>query len=139
MTEEEKGRLSVYEKELVERQEQLETKQNQFKEQIVQQNKNDVFAVLSGNDDELRKQIEFHYARLPEEAVTKEEVAKKAKEAYLLAQGGRISGGVPNQLSRVMGSYTPPQGGSTQSDLTEEQRALAKNLGISEEELKKLK
>jgi hypothetical protein len=139
MTEEEKNRLSTYEKELIDRQERLETQQNQFKDQVVQQHKTDAFAVFAGNNEELWKEMDFHFARLPEDAVTKDEIAKKAKDAYLLATGGKAPVGTPEQLSRVMGSYMAPDGGNKRNaELTQTQKDLAKNLGITEDELKKL-
>lgn len=139
MTEIEKEQLSGREKDIMARQEKLEEEQTTFRERVIAQNKNDVFAVLAGNDDELLKQIEFHYARLPEEAVTKDEIAKKAKDAYLLANSGRGSSGASEQLARVMGSYTPPNATRQNEGYTESQLALAKAFGITDEELKKNK
>lgn len=138
MTEDEKSKLSALEQDLVSRQEKLEEQQTSFHQRVVEQNKNDVFAVLAGNDDGLRKQIEFHYNRLPEEAVTKEEVAKKAKDAFLLANSGRSDTASSDQLSRVMGTNASVPTRQTVG-VTEDQAQLAKALGITDEELKKLK
>lgn len=47
----------------------------------------DTMKTLAGDDEELKKKIEFHYKRLADPAGTKAEITAKLKDAYTLATG----------------------------------------------------
>ena len=65
--------------------EKLETVKKEILDGVTQDHKSETLKTLSGDDDELKKKIEFHYGRLGDPATTKEEVTKKLTDAYYLA------------------------------------------------------
>lgn len=135
MTESERSELTEKEKELMQRQDELEENQKSFTETVIQGHKNDALAVLAGDDKDLRDKIEYHYNRISDKATTKEDINKKVKDAYLLATGGRSA--AIDQISRAV-SYQGGGGIVKSSDgFSSEQKELASRLGITEEDLKK--
>ncbi|KKQ99944.1 MAG: hypothetical protein UT24_C0020G0012 [Candidatus Woesebacteria bacterium GW2011_GWB1_39_12] len=136
MTEEELGRLSVVEKSLMQKQEKLEEESKSFASKVIESHKNDSLAVLVGDDADMKKKVLFHYERLKDEAVTKEEIASKMREAWLLAGGIKSFSTTP--ISGGLDSYYPsPTSFKKGTELTETQKELAKAMGIKDEDLKK--
>ena len=135
MTKEEMEKLSGKEVELLKRQEKLEEEQKNFTDKVVNSYKDDALAVLAGNDKDLREKILFHYDRIKDDAVSKEEIQNKIKEAYLLASERAKA---INPLSAAM-SYrgSPPNVKKGKEPVSEDQKDLARKLGINEEDLKK--
>jgi len=132
MTESEKEKLTVTEMELKKRQESLEEEQKTWKEQVIESHKNDALAVLASEDEELRKKILFNYDRIKDDAVTKEQIAKKMKEAYLLSVEKHA---IINPLT-LGGAGMPPKIISKEK-ITPELEELARKMGISKEDLTK--
>ena len=136
MTEEELSRLSSFEKGLKEEQEKLGEETRAFASKVVESHKADALSVLAGSDEEMRKKVLHHYERLKDEAVTKEEIANKMREAWLLAGGSQNHGG--SSIAGGLGSYSPsPSKSQKGTELSESQKALAASMGISDETLKK--
>jgi len=54
-------------------------------EGVMQDHYNETLKSLSGDDEELKKKVEFHYKRLQDTAATKQELTKKMTDAYILA------------------------------------------------------
>lgn len=138
MTDEEVEKLSVVEKNLIERSEKLEEETRSWTQRQIDSHKADALAVLVGDDSELQKKVEFHYGRISDPAVTREEIAKKMREAYLLATGG--SRQVIDPINRAASySSNVPANNRKSSEFTQDQRDLAAKLGITDEDLKKVK
>ena len=80
---------------------------------------------LSGEDEEVKKKVEFHYKRLADVATTKEQITKKLTDAYLLAT---------TPEDRGVGSQAFSSGGSSPfkpakpSGFTEDEKAFVKKL-----------
>ena len=133
LTEDEKAKFTEKELELKEEQEKLSEEQTKFKDQMVQSYQDDALAVLTGNNEEMRKKVINNYNRITGEAITKEEVATKMRDAFnMLGSQQRI----PNPVSlahNTMGSVSEPGKGR----ITENEKSLGEKLGITEEEIKK--
>jgi len=135
MTEDEKKELTTREVELIQRTEKLEEEQKSFSTRVVDGHKLDAFAVLAGDDAELLKKIQYHYERISDDATTRDEVNKKAKDAWLLANGGANAGIDP--IARAAAYQSGHGVVKTGERLTGDQRDLASKLGISDDDLKK--
>lgn len=132
MNKEEKENLSSQQIELMQRQEKLEEEQKSFLEKQVQSHKDEASAVLAGTDDDLRKKILFHYERIKDDAVSKDEVYKKMREAAILAKGE--NSGV-NPLSALNYQGAPPTGSSKVE--SEASREIRQHFKISDEDKQK--
>lgn len=135
MSEDERQELTTKEMELIQRTEKLEEEQKTFATRVVEGHKQDAFAVLAGDDEELLKKMQYHYARISDDATTRDEVNKKAKDAWLLAKGG-VNVGI-DPIARAA-SYQSGRGVvKTDNKITGDQKDLAAKLGISDEDIKK--
>lgn len=137
LTEAERQDLSAKDMELMKRQEKLEEDQRNFVDTQINSYKDEALAVLAGNNSDLRKKTEYHYGRLKDEAITREDIRMKMRDAYRLAQSD-ISGG-PDPLTAAAGysgGYAPSAKPSS-AEFDSEQKDLARKLGLSDEDLKK--
>ena len=105
--------------------EKVELVKNEILEGNVKDFKKDQLDELAGDDKELREKIEFHYDRIKDTAVTKEEVSKKLRDSWTLATAG--------ERTEVSGSAFSSGGATggktkTQSTFTPDEKALAKKL-----------
>jgi len=99
---------------------------------VMKDHYNETIGVLAGNDEELKKKIEFHYNRLQDSAVTKDEVSKKLRDAWVLAtkldDPGALnssvisSGGVSKLNIKNTQKFTP------------EEKAIGAKFGLSEKD-----
>jgi len=116
--------------------EELDKKQEDFKNTIINGHLDDALAVVAGDDGELRKKILHHYDRIKGEAITKEDINKRVKEAFLLETGGQWGG--PNIFRGAIGydsgGKISHDGGGNESDSSKE---IRKTMGISDEDRKK--
>ena len=105
--------------------EKVATVKNEILEGNVKDFKKEQLDELAGDDKELREKIEFHYDRIKDTAVTKEEVSKKLRDSWTLATAG--------ERQEVSGSAFS-SGGATggkpkaQSTFSSEEKDLAKKL-----------
>lgn len=138
MTDAEREKLSTMELGLKQQQEKLEDEQRTFKETQVNEYKNYAFSTLAGDDKELRAKLELHFGRIDPDkpALTQNAIMERAREAYVLATGGKSE--APSGLSMAMGLSGS---GGTQKPagegLTEGQKDLASRLGLTAEDLAK--
>ena len=88
---------------------------------------------LAGDDEELKKKIEFQYNRLNDPSTTKEDVTKKLTDAWRLATPAETD---------AMGSTVVSSGGaarinpSAPQEFTDEEKEFGKNFGLTAEDLK---
>lgn len=129
MTEEEKAKLSDKEKELMLRQEALETQQKEFTSKQIESSKNHVLTMLVGDDEETRAKVLKNYDRIKDEATSLEEISIKMNEAYSMTIGTQ---NIANPLSVAMGfnGGQAPKKESTRFADTERGKAIAKELGL---------
>lgn len=94
--------------------------------------------VLAGGDAELEKKIRHHYDRIVDPATTDEEVAKKTRDAYLLATRFEPKISVLDNINNA-GGYPTPGGasGGAAKEFSPELKQLGGKLGLSEDDLKK--
>lgn len=68
---------------------EIDTKISQAKKEVMEgvmkDHYNDTLKALAGDDEEVKKKIEFHFKRLGDTASTKEEIGNKLRDAWLLA------------------------------------------------------
>jgi len=64
---------------------QIETAKKEILETVLKDHYSETLKTLAGDDEELKKKVEYHYKRLADTAGTKEEVTKKLTDAYVLA------------------------------------------------------
>ena len=80
--EEAEGKLADFTKSVDEK---IALSEKRVLEGVMQDHYNDTVKALVGEDEELKKKVEFHYKRLGDTAATKEEISNKLRDAYLLA------------------------------------------------------
>lgn len=133
MTEAERAAMTERERDIMQRQEALEKQQTEFVQSQVKTHKDDAYNVLAGDNKELREKMDFHYARIVGNATTREEVAARSREAFLLATGGGSP--VPDAFSRGAMQSAGATPVVPQKALSADQKDLATRLGISPEDL----
>ena len=133
MNDEEKGKLSATELELKKKQEELEENQTKFQTTVIEGNKAEALAVLVGNDAEMKKKVLYNYDRIKGDAVTKEQINAKMREAHNML--GMAQSQV-NPINQAVG-FQGGAGGVSSGNKTDKVDAdLASKLGISDEDLK---
>lgn len=139
MNEEEKAKLTEAEKKMKEQQdkldeqyEQLEKQQQQFTGQIIDSYKNEALMALVGDDEDTKKQVLQNYDRIKDEAVTKDQVYQKVREAYNMT-GNSAPQFNPFQFANSGLQGTPPKGESKKGGDVD--KDLASKLQISEDDL----
>ncbi len=135
MNKEEQEKLTAHEMELLQRQEKLEDDQKSFLQKQIESHKDEASAVLAGENEELRKKILFHYDRIKDEAMSRDEVYKKMREAAILAKGEGTTGINP-VLSGINVQGSPPSGSNNKPE-SEESREMRQAFHISDDDKKK--
>jgi len=104
--------------------EKISTVKKEVLEGVMKDHYNETINSLTGGDEELKKKIEFQYKRLGDAPATKDEIAKKLQDAYMLAAG--TSKGVSSNAfsSGGVGSIK-----TKESSLTEDDKDLLKKMG----------
>lgn len=135
MTEAEKEKLTVTELALKEQQEKLEADQVAFQAGFVGDIKKDILDSRIGDDEELRKKVEHHYARFPEakDAKTRSEIESLIDDAMTLSTGSRVR----NPLTAAMGHSGDAPTPSKPGVITDELAAMGSKMGISKEDIEK--
>jgi DNA repair exonuclease SbcCD ATPase subunit len=95
---------------------------------------------LAQGDKDLAAKIKIQFERLKSASDTKEEAAKKLRDAYTLAQAGEPTG--PDPLMSIIssagaGPQSSPRSDTSSKPLNEIQKAVASKLGITDEDVKK--
>ena len=132
MNDEEKAKLSNTELELKKKQEELEDNQTKFTQSIVDGNKNEALAVLVGDDKEMKKKVLYNYDRIKGEAITKEDINNRMREAFNMLGQTANSINPINQAVNFRGG-----GGVVSKNKIVIDPTLAKNFGITDEDIKK--
>ena len=135
MNEEEKGKLTATEMELKKKQEELEENQSTFTKQIIESNKNEALAVLVGDDKKIRDKVLYNYDRIKGEAVTKEDINNKMRDAFNMVG---LSSNQVNSLNQAVNYSGGAPISTPKTKATSEQIDLAKKMGLTEDEIKKL-
>lgn len=105
-------------------------------ESVLKDHYNETLKGLTGDDAELQKKIELQYNRLTDPASTKEEVARKLRDAWVLAT--QVEGpGALNSLSVSSANLSRIPMQSSDKKLTPEEKELGSKFGLSDEDLKK--
>lgn len=114
----------------------IEKSKREVLDAVMKDHYNETIKSLSGDDEELKKKIEFHYKRLADTASTKEEITKKITDAWTLATKPE-GGGNYDTVSVSSGGVRPIKINSSNKGFSPEEKAVAKNFGLNEEDLKK--
>lgn len=107
--------------------EKISTIKKEVMEGVMKDHYSETLKALAGEDDEIRKKIEYHYKRLADTAATKEEVSGKLRDAYLLATKQDITGSMNQSAFSSSGAGKPRFKDST-NKFTPEEKALAQKL-----------
>jgi len=134
MTKEELEKLSSTEIELKKRQEKLEEEQQSFTQKIQQTYQDEALAVLAGNDKATREKVMHNYGRIKDNAVTKEEINNKMRDAFNML--GSTQTNSPNPINQAI-NHQGGAPGKSDKPLSNDQKGLAKKLGITDDDLKK--
>ena len=104
-------------------------------EGVMKDHYNDTLKVLAGDDEEVKKKIEFQYKRLADAAATKEEVGNKLRDAWVLA--------TKPEVTDALNSFVISSGGvgklhikGQEKKFTPEEKALGAKFGLKEEDFK---
>ena len=136
MTEAEREKLTETEQALKQKQEELEEGQKQFATTLIDSFKNEALAVLVGDDKTLKERVMKNYDRIVGSAVSKEEVNQRMREAFNMLG---IKQPVINPINQAFGASSGAGIAKTTGKLSPEQVDLASKLGLSDDDLKKVK
>ena len=136
MSSEEKEKLSATEIELKKKQEELEESQASFQTTIVESSKNEALAVLVGDDKKIREKVLHNYDRIKGNAVTKDEINNRMRDAYNMLGVGAAK--VSNPITAAAG-FQGGAGVANSSAKTKIDPELASNFGITDEDLNNVK
>ena len=92
--------------------------------------KADIISSLVGDDEELKKKVNFHYDRIKDEPKTKEEIKAKIDDAYFLA----------TRQEAPTGGYISSAGAGNvkvKEQVSAEEKEIGNALGITDEDRKK--
>ncbi len=103
---------------------------------VLQDHYNDNLGVLAGADEELKKKIELQYKRLTDVAATKEQVARKLRDAWSLATKIEDTNAL-NSSVISSGSVVRPRFAGQNQQFSQEEKIIGNKLGLSEEDFKK--
>jgi hypothetical protein len=130
-----KEQLSEKEKQILEMQEESEGRIDKIQSNLIKDYKEDILESLVGEDEDLRKKIEYNFDRIKGEAETKAQIKNKLLDAYKLSTDNPVE----NPLSSV--SHTTNSGEiqrKKEGGLSEEdKKALKDQAGFSDEDLEK--
>ena len=113
--------------------EKVATAKTEILEQNVEDYKKDQLNELAGDDEELKKKIQFHYDSFKDASTSKEDVSSKLRASWTLATA--------NDRTEVQGSAFSSGGASgvkikADNNFTPEEKGLGTKLGLEEKDLK---
>lgn len=109
---------------------------NEILEGFVKNHYTETLNSLADGDDELKKKLEFHYKRLGDVAGTKEEVALKLKDAYVLATKQEVPDALNSSVLST-GGMGKLNFNSKSNNISPEEKAFALKLGLTDADFKK--
>lgn len=131
---EKQAKLTEAEKALMLKAEELENNQKSFTDKLITSYQDEAIAVLVGNDEKLRKKVLHNYSRIKGDAVTKEEVNSKMRDAFNMTGVGSQAPSAISSINSLSGSAPNPNP-SGDTKLDEGQKDLGKKLGLTDEEM----
>ena len=105
-------------------------------EGVMKDHQEETLKGLVGEDEELKKKVEFHYKRLGDVASTKAEITKKLQDAYLLATNKPADEVSGNVFSSGGVSRLRPQ--VSNNKLSPEDKAIGAKFGLKDEDYKRV-
>ena len=116
--------------------EKISTVKKEVMEGVMKDHYNDTLKALSGEDEEVKKKIEFHYKRLGDSASTKQEITDKMRDAYLLATKTDVGDALNSSVLSTggMGKLNIKSQGQK---LSTEEKEVAGKFGLSQKDLEK--
>lgn len=110
-----------------------------FREEIVGGSKKDLLDRLSGGDDELRKKIELEFDNYKPTETSQAAIKERMEKAYQLATGDKPTPGILDGAASAgdRGAGGGVNASEKKNEQTDNGKAIAKVLGISEEDRKK--
>ncbi len=119
---------------------EIDTKINSVKKEVMEgflkDHYNETLKNLAGDDEDTKKKIELHYKRLADPASTKEEIANKLRDAWLLATKPEPAD-ASNLSVFSSGAVRKPTFKSQENKLSTEERAMLGKFGISDKDIEK--
>ena len=109
----------------------------ELKTSIVGDTKGELLSALAGDDDELKKKIEFEFDHYRVEDTSKLAIKERLEKAFQLATGDAPKPGIFD--GAVTGSGSQKGDGNedeTEGVMTENAKAIGKKLGITDEQVK---
>lgn len=104
-------------------------------ESVMKDHFNETMKSLAGEDEELRKKIEFNYKRLGDNPVTKDEISSKLRDAYLLAS--KTSDDGVNNSVFASGGVGKLNIKNNDKKFSQDEKALGAKLGLSAKDFEK--
>lgn len=102
----------------------------------------DIISSLSGGNIDVAEKIKFHFNRIrpdleaeKDPAKKEEDFKKRMEDAYTLATGGKLEGGLGGSAISSGGGFIPPVKGSKEK-ISEGGKEVGKKMGLSDEEMK---
>jgi hypothetical protein len=114
----------------------IQSVKKEVMEGVMKDHYNDTLKAFAGEDEEIKKKIEFHFKRLGDVASTKEEISNKMRDAYLLATK-------PEGYDALNSSVISTGGvgrlniKSQGQKLSADEKVMASKFGLSDADLKK--
>jgi len=119
---------------------EIDTKINLAKKEVMEgvlkDHYNDTIKALAGDDEEVKKKIEFQYKRLADSASTKQEIANKLRDAWVLASKVE-EGDAFNSTVLSSGGVGRLKIKGQEKKLSPEEKAIGAKLGLSEKDYEK--
>ncbi len=112
------------------------TAKKEILEDVMKDHYNETLKTLAGEDEEMKKKVEFHYARISDIAGTKEEMTKKLSDAYLLASRTEAPDAL-NPAVTSSGQVAPINVNKESQAFSPDEKDLAGKFGLTEDDLKK--
>ncbi len=116
--------------------EKISTVKREVMEGVMKDHYNDTLKTLAGEDEDVKKKIEFNYKRLADTAATKDEITSKLQDAYLLA--------IKPEGYNALSSTITSSGGvgrlnikPTANKFSADEKAIGSKFGLSDEDFKK--
>jgi predicted RNase H-like nuclease (RuvC/YqgF family) len=134
------------EKEIKELKEKLETVEHSSLEAIEGIKKDintakveNIISSVSGEDSSLKEKVKFFYDSFKGEPSNEEEVKERVKNAYVLATGGKSKVDFSGDIISGAGASPSPKVDIPEGKIPSELIPLAKQLGLTDQEMKKHK
>lgn len=117
--------------------ESAETTKKEVLEGVYKDHYADELTSLAGEDDELKKRIEFEYNRLNDPAASKQEISKKIRDAWVLATKEDEEHSVLNTSVLSSGGVGKIQTQQSENKFSQEEKSMGAKFGLKDEDFDK--